>query len=328
MKANFLPRLVLFFFFIQLLFFNCRNNSSLSGKIEVSGLIDAIETEIRSQVQGEIKEILVKEGQQIKKGDLLCLIDDEKLQLKLNQVQAALEGAEYKLRLFKKGTKQELIAIAQNRLEIAKRELELAQKNQERITRLFEQGAVSEVQKEEADLKLKAAREQYQNADESYQLAFRGREKEEIEMVEAEIKNLQAQEQLLLRQIEDTKVKAPSSGFLEIRHVEVGELAVPGSLLFTLIDLSRTYVKAYIPEKYIGKIIIGNSVEVNCDSYPDKIFKGKVNYISDQAEFAPKNIQTKEERLKLVFMIKSYLVNKQRLLKPGMPVDVIIWLGK
>jgi len=145
-------------------------------------------------------------------------------------------------------------------------------------------------------------------------------------MVNAEINNLKAQEQLLMRQIEDTKIKAPSSGFLEVRHVEVGELAIPGSLLFTLIDLDRTYVKAYIPEKYIGQIIMGNTVEVSCDSYPDKIFKGKVDYIADEAEFAPKNIQTKEERLKLVFMIKSYLDNKQRLLKPGMPVDVIIWL--
>ncbi len=326
MKANQRFRLILFLIGSQLLFFSCQSNSPLPGIIEVSGLIEAIETEVRSQVQGQIKEILVKEGQQIKKGDFLCLIDDQKLELKLKQIEAALQGAEYKLRLFKKGTKQEIIAMARNKLEIAKKELALAQKNQERTSRLFEQGAVSEVQKEEADLKLKAAREKYQNATENYQLALRGREKEEIEMVDAEINNLKAQEQLIMRQIEDTKVKAPSSGFLEVRHVEVGELAIPGSLLFTLIDLDRTYVKAYIPEKYIGQIIMGNTVEVSCDSYPDKIFKGKVDYIADEAEFAPKNIQTKEERLKLVFMIKSYLDNKQRLLKPGMPVDVIIWL--
>lgn len=326
MKANLTIRLILLFFGGQLLFFNCQSNIPHPGKLEVSGLIEAIETEVRSQVQGEIKEILVREGQRIKKGELLCLIDDQKLQLKLKQLLAALQGAEYKLRLFKKGTKQEIIAMAKNKLEIAKKELSLAKKNQERITRLSAQGAVTEVQKEEADLKLKAAQEQYQNAAENYQMVLRGREREEIEMVKAEINKLRAQLQLLQRQIEDTRIQAPSNGFLEVRQVEVGELAVPGSLLFTLVDLDRTYVKAYIPEKYIGKVIIGNAVEVSCDSYPDKTFKGTVDYIADEAEFAPKNIQTKEERLKLVFMIKSYLDNRQRLLKPGMPVDVLIRL--
>ncbi len=148
-------------------------------------------------------------------------------------------------------------------------------------------------------------------------------------MVKAEIRSLQAQEEFLLRQIQDTRIASPVAGFLETRHIEVGELALPGTLLFSLIDLSRTYVKAYVPERYIGKIKIGSKVEVLCDSFPDKVFQGKVDFISDQAEFAPKNIlQTKEERLKLVFMIKSYLENPQRELKPGMPVDVKISIGQ
>jgi len=104
----------------------------------------------------------------------------------------------------------------------------------------------------------------------------------------------------------------------------VGELASPLLPLFSLIDLDQTYVKAYVPEKYLGNIRLGSAVEVTCDSYPEKNFQGKVDFISDQAEFAPKNIQTKEERLKLVFMIKSYLNNQNQVLKPGMPVDVRI----
>ena len=79
-----------------------------------------------------------------------------------------------------------------------------------------------------------------------------------------------------------------------------------------------------MPEKYLGNIRMGSAVEVTCDSFPEKSFQGKVDFISDQAEFAPKNIQTKEERLKLVFMIKSYLANQEQVLKPGMPVDVRI----
>lgn len=316
--------LVLVFIPSQMLFLSCKGRSKTSEILEASGLIEAIETEVRAKVQGEIKELFIREGQNIKKGDLLCVQDDEKLQIQLNQARAALEGAESKLKLYRKGTKKELIAMAKNQLEEVKKELELAQKNQERLSKLFAEGAVSEAQKEQADLRLKAAQERHKSAEENYQLLLRGREKEEIEMVEAEIKGLQAQEQFLLSQIQDARVLAPISGFLETRHVEQGELALPGTLLFSLIDSSQIYVNAYVPERYIGRIKIGDLVEVSCDSFPNKIFKGKVNYISDQAEFAPKNIQTKEERLKLVFRIKSYLENPEGELKPGMPVDVKI----
>lgn len=324
-KAHIGFALILFSFFI---FFHCRARTNNSGAIEVSGLIEAIETEIRSQVQGEVKELLAQEGQKISEGDMLCLVDDEKLTIQLSQVHAAQEGARAKLRLFKKGTKKELIASAKNQKESAEKEKEIAEKTQMRMERLFKEGAVSEAQKEQADLKLKSSQERLETAEENYRLALRGREKEEIDIVEAEIKNLQAQEQFLLRQIRDTKIVSPVKGYLETRHIEKGELILPGALLFSLIDLDRTYVKAYIPEKYIGKITLGKRVEVFCDSFPDQAFKGKVDYISDQAEFAPKNIQTKEERLKLVFMIKSYLENEEHYLKPGMPVDVRISLSE
>lgn len=296
------------------------------GIIEVSGIIEAVETEIRAQSQGEVKRIFVEEGQDVNQGQMLCLLESEKLHLQLNQVRAALQGARAKLRLVEKGTKKELIAVAKNQLESAEKQMEIASKNQERMERLFKEGAISKTQKEEADLKLKLAVEQYESARENYELAKRGSEKEEVEMVKAEISNLVAKENILLRQIKDTEVRAPSSGYVEIRHIELGELALPGTLLFSLIDPTRTYVKAYVPEKYIGKLKTGDEVRVLTDSFPEKVFRGRIDFISDKAEFAPKDIQTREERLKLVFMVKSYLDNPLRELKPGMPVDVEIKL--
>ena len=192
------------------------------------------------------------------------------------------------------------------------------------MAKLFLEGAISQIQKEQADLRLKVSRDRYESAQENYQLALRGKEEEEIEMVRAETKSLQAQEQLLLRQIQDSEIKSPINGHLNIKHVEVGELALPGVTLFSLIDLTQTYVKTYVPERHIGRVKIGDRVEVVSDSFPEKVFQGIINYISDKAEFAPKDIQTKEERLKLVFMIKSYLDNSKTELKPGMPVDVRI----
>lgn len=324
MKRSIPFLLALSFALLPIFFLSCNKGSNKSEAIEASGLIEAVETEIRAKVQGEVKEIYAKEGDKIKKGDLLCLVDDEKLLIQLSQVRAGLEGARSKLELFKKGTKKELIAMAKSQLEEAGKELELAQKNEQRLTKLLSEGAVSEAQKEQADLRLKAAQEGHKSAGENYQLLLRGKEKEEIEMVEAEISGLQAQEQFLQSQIQDTRVISPVDGFLEIRHIEKGELALAGTLLFSLIDLNQAYVNAYLPERYVGRVKVGSPIEVISDSFPDKVFKGRVDYISDQAEFAPKNIQTKEERLKLVFRVKSYLQNTEGELKPGMPVDVKI----
>jgi HlyD family secretion protein len=138
---------VLTFILSQILQFSCKTKTAQPGMLEISGLIEAIETEIRSQVQGEVKEILVREGQQVKKGELLCLLDAEKLTIQLNQARATLEGSRSKLKLFQKGTKKELIAVAKNQLEAAEKELELAQKNKERMDILFNEGAVSTTQK-------------------------------------------------------------------------------------------------------------------------------------------------------------------------------------
>jgi HlyD family secretion protein len=304
--------------------FGCRKDAPGTGPLEISGLIEAISTDLRSQAQGEIKEVLVQEGQVVRAGELLCRIDDEKLRLQTAQVAAGLEAAGAKLRLARKGTKKELIAVARNQMDIAAKQLELARKDQGRLTKLLGQGAVSEIQKEKADLALKAAEEQAQSAQENYDLAVRGRESEEIEMIQAEIRGLEAQRSLLERQIRDTEIRSPVDGLLEIKHVEPGELAMPGAVLFSLIDFQRTYVKAYVPEKEIGRVKVGTPLEVRCDSFPGRSFPGKVDYISGEAEFAPKNIQTKEERLKLVFLIKAYFENPGRELKPGMPVDVTI----
>ena len=310
--------------FLQISLITCQKKKEDASEIEATGIIEAVKTEIKAQAQGEVKQILVQEGQKVKKGDVLCRLDEEKLRIQLSQVKAGQDAAQAKLKLAKMGTKKEMIAVAKNQVEIVAKQLELTEKDAERLARLFSQGSVSLSQKERADLALKTAQEQHKNAQENYQMALRGREKEEIEMVEAEIQGLIAQEQYLLRLIRDTEIRSPVDGILEIRHIEIGELALPGAILFSLIDLRQTYVQAYVPEKYTGRVKLGSEVAVSCDSYPGKTYKGKVNYISDEAEFAPKNIQTKEERLKLVYMIKSYLENEAGELKPGMSVDVKI----
>jgi HlyD family secretion protein len=304
----------------------CRKDAANGGQVEISGTIEAVKTEVRAEAQGQVLQILVKEGQKVNKGDLLCVIDAEKIRIQIEQVIAGIDAAEARLRLAKIGTKKEMIAVAKTQVEITSKQLEIAEKDQQRLAKLLGEGAVSQTQKEKADLALKAAQEQHKGAQENYQMALRGSEKEELEMAAADVRGLDAQRQYLERVLRDTEVKSPVKGYIEVKNIELGELAVPGAVLFSIIDLGQTYVKAYIPEQYVGRVKVGSEVAVTCDSFPGKTFKGKADFISEEAEFAPRNIQTKEERLKLVYMVKSYLDNADGELKPGMPVDVKISL--
>jgi HlyD family secretion protein len=306
----------------------CARNPNADTQVSVSGVIEAVKTDIQAQAQGEIETIAVKEGQKVAKGDLLCTINADKLRIQLDQVRAGIAGATARRQLARIGTKKELIAVAKTQIEITAKQLEISEKDQQRFARLFTEGAVSQTQKEKSDLALKAAQEQAKAAQDNYDMAVRGREKEEIDMTQADLDGLLAQEQLLLRALKDTEVRSPVAGVIEVKSVERGELASPGAILFSLLDLTQTYVKAYVPEKYLGRMKLGGAVAVTCDSYPGRSFKGTIDFISGEAEFAPKNVQTQEERLKLVYMVKSYLENAAGELKPGMPVDVVVSFAK
>ncbi len=123
-------------------------------------------------------------------------------------------------------------------------------------------------------------------------------------------------------QIEQTKLTAPVSGVVVERLLQVGELAAPGAPLFTLANLDEVMLTVYVPEAELGKVALGQPVEVSVDSYDD-VFAGEVSMIASQAEFTPSNVQTQEERVHMVFAVKIRLDNPDHLLKPGMPADAV-----
>ena len=120
-------------------------------------------------------------------------------------------------------------------------------------------------------------------------------------------------------------MKSPIDGRVLTRTVERGERVEPGTPLFTLVDLDRLYVKIYVPEPSIGKVALGQEARVSVDAYPGRAFPARVSRVSQEAEFTPKNVETREERVKLVFAVEvSLLENPQGVLKPGMPADAVI----
>jgi HlyD family secretion protein len=123
---------------------------------------------------------------------------------------------------------------------------------------------------------------------------------------------------------ENYLIASPITGTVILQELFQGEVVTPGTPIVTLADTNDLWVKIYIPEKDIGRVKNGSAAEVEVDSFPQEVFSGQVTYISDQAEFIPKNIQTKEERVNQVFAVKVQVVNKDQKLKIGMPADVYI----
>lgn len=175
----------------------------------------------------------------------------------------------------------------------AKANLENASKNLKRMRELYESGSVS--------------RKDYDGMSTAYRVA-----KSKYEYVKATLK--------------ETVIHAPFKGTVLGKNLEAGELAFPGSSIITMADLRRVWIKIYIRETKIGLVKPGQEALVRVDSYPGEEFRGEVVRIADKAEFTPKTIQTKEERVKLVFAVKIQLENPEMKLKPGMPADAEIIL--
>jgi multidrug resistance efflux pump len=151
-----------------------------------------------------------------------------------------------------------------------------------------------------------------------------GATEEQIAAVESQVEMARAALDTLLVQASKYSLSSPISGLVLERPVHVGELALPGAPLMTLADLENMTLTVYVPESELGRVQIGQLVEVSVDAYPEQTFRGTVSFIASEAEFTPKNVQTREERVNMVFAVKVQLPNPDHALKPGMPADAVL----
>jgi len=148
-----------------------------------------------------------------------------------------------------------------------------------------------------------------------------GASEEQIALAEAEVKRARAALKALIVQREKLVLRAPRAGLVVARPAHPGELAMPGSPLLEIADLDEVTLTVYVPEDRLGEVRVGQEVEVSVDSFPGRVFVGRVTHIADEAEFTPRNVQTQEERVHLVFAVEITLPNPDHALKPGMPAD-------
>ena len=201
----------------------------------------------------------------------------------------------------------------------AKRALEIAgEQYQERLLER-QQLTAARTQYETALAQLRAAEARLEEL-------LAGTRPEQIERLRAQVRQAKATLALARTQLENTTVESPINGTVLTRAVEPGELATIGSTLVALADLSEIELQVYVEEPVYGRIRLGQPAAVTVDSYPNQVFRGRVTEIAKEAEFTPKEIQTKEQRAKLVFGVKITVPNPEGKLKPGMPADAVLRL--
>ena len=357
--------------------------------IVLSGFIEGTEVVVRSQVVGNVLDIALRQGDVVKKGDLIASIDPEKQKLQIASARDDLAAAEInlanadeELAIFesqverniqkgkagfdiadqqlldmKNGYPAEDVESARQAMELAKGNLKFANDDFERYKKLFNEGVVSEKELEQIEQAQNAAQRQYKMSKEAYDKLKRGYDEEKIiqakknldiaqvilddafsgkkqietkrTQIDAMRKQIDAANEkisLLESSLKDFTIHSPVKGIVSEKNIEVGELASPGTAIVTLVRPDEKWMRVYIPATRLGAIKLGDILEINLDAFQGRTFKGKVSYISEEAEFTPKNVQIKEERVKQVYEVRIDIIENPELVKTGMEGDAILRL--
>jgi len=304
----------------------CSGNG-VKDVISASGTIEAVEVNVSAKVSGQVLELAVAEGTRVGPGDMLAAIDHATLDIQLRQAEAGVRLADAQLALLVKGARAEDIRQGEAALTQAEAALKMAEDDARRMSELLKTGSVTLKQNEDAEARLTVAEAQRRAMAEAVNKLRKLARPEEVQAAEARLAQAVAAVDLLKKTISDCLITAPSGGVITHKAVEPGELVAPGATVVTLVELDSVYVMIYVTEKELGRIRLGDAADVRIDAFPDRAFAGRVTHISPEAEFTPKNVQTKEDRVKLVFGVKVEIENKEGLLKPGLPADATIRVG-
>lgn len=294
------------------------------GTVFASGTMDATEIAVSFRVPGILHSRPVEEGSRVKLGELLAALDERESVARLHQVQAAQQTAQARLKDLEQGYRPHEIAEARAQTGQARANLTNLEEEATRSEALFRGGATSQQRRDKDRTAATVATEQHRAAQERLKLLQSGYRPETINAARAQLGEAQAAVEAARVAREDLQVKSSVDGVVTRTHAEVGETLGAGRPVVTVTNISKPWVRVYIPENQIGKVRLGAAAKVKVDTFPNREFAGRVSYVSSQAEFTPKNVQTQEERVKLVFAVNVTLDNRDGTLKPGMPADVYI----
>jgi len=291
-----------------------------TGTPDGSGTIECTQVRVAPEVGGRVASLGFEEGDAITNGQVLARIDPLPYRIRLEEARASLAQAQALADLANAGSRAEDIRRAQAQVWEASATAEAATADARRIATVFAQGSATA--KQQDDAKATAARTAATTAAASEQLARieKGNRPEEIRAAQAAADLAKARVALAEKALSDCIVTAPLAGVITTRSVEPGEVISPGTPLAILSRLDEVWLSLYLPETRLAGVTLGRKVIVTIDG-DGRRYEGTVTFISPEAEFTPRNVQTPDERTKLVYRIKVTLPNPNGTFKPGMPAD-------
>ena len=292
--------------------------------ITATGTIEVTKTDITPKVAGYLAELKIKEGDIVTIGQLVARTDRPDLQAQLLRDEAALARAKAQLRDLEQGARTQELQEAAANLSAAKSLAEKAKADFERYSRLFRDGAISTQQLDNSRSAHEVAANNLLAAQSRYSLLQAGTRPETIEAQRLEVQRSQAVLVSSQTQLADTSVASPLAGRVLSKNYEKGEFVNAGSAIATIGDMRDCWVKVYVATEQLGRIRLGQAAKVKIDAYPDRIFRGEIKEISQNAEYTPRQSITQRERANMVFAVKVKIDNAEEFMKPGLPADVVI----
>jgi HlyD family secretion protein len=313
----------------------CRHPDA-SQTPRVSGQVEATEVQVAPEVGGRVLEIPVAEGDRLKKGDVIVRLDTSNEDLALQRARAERAQADAQLRLLEAGTRPEDIrqaqaqaAAAASDVSAAEADLAAAEADLQRFEKLLQSNSGSQKQRDDAATRRDVARDRLaasrarENAARETAARLRaGARREEIDAARARVATVDAEIASIEKNKSDATVIAPIDGVVSQRLVDPGEMAAARTPVVVLTDLDHAWAEVFVDEPQVPKLKLGQPATVVTDA--GSRIAGKVSFISSKAEFTPRNVQTAEDRSKLVYRVKIAVDNSQGVLKQGMPVEAEI----
>jgi len=295
------------------------------GALEASGTVEAIEADLGFTAPGRIEVVAAQEGDTVRAGDELARLDLAATRAQRDQAAAEARAARANLLELTRGARPEEIAQARAVLSAADERLADAERDFERMRVLHEDDVVSRQEYDKSKSVLDVARANADQAREGLRLVEAGPRRERIEAARAAFASAEARVAALDATLANMVIRAPFDGLVTVRHREPGEIVQAGAAVLTLLDRGHRWVRIYVPETRIGAVGVGRRASITVDTFKDRAFEGEVSYVASEAEFTPKTVQTREERVKLVYEVKVRITgDPQHVLKPGMPADVVL----
>lgn len=301
-----------------------RPGTGNAGGVKISGNIEATTVDVSFKVPGRVTERPVDEGETVRAGQLVARLDSDDLAHEVSIRKAAVENSRAVLRELEAGSRREEIAQAEAVLAAAEAEAVRLTDDFRRQQELFSREVIPKQKFDAALANRDSAQAQARQAREALALVRKGPRAERIDQGRARLRESEAALALASERFDYATLTAPVAGMVMAKNIEPGEQVAVGTPVVTIGLLDSVWVRAYIAETDLGRVKVGQKARVTTDTWPGRVYDGTVSFISSEAEFTPKNVQTSKERVKLVYRVKITLPNPNRELKPGMPADAEI----